>query len=250
MTTVGLPKPASQQKLCPANISLGVVEVKDGEAEKQDDFDALKKAHANADPKGVDMDEYEPADLKAAECPKLTENWQASSNLPPTPDENLCKCMTDSRECVVSEDVDADDYGKLFGEVCGLDPKVCAGISANTTLGNFGAYSMCSAKDKLNFVLDSYYASQKKGSDSCDWDGRATTQTASTGDGCVDSMKIADATNQKVAIATTAISQPTGGSGSGDGESFGVRSIEMSSIFSIGTYLVAAMAVGASMIVL
>lgn len=227
----------------------GVVEVKDGKATKQKDFDGLKKAHAKADPKGVDLDDYKVSELSAADCPSVGSKWQASSNLPPTPDAELCKCMSDSRECVVSKSVDSDDYGKLFGEVCGTNPKVCAGISANTTIGNFGAYSMCTAKEKLNFVLDKYYNSQNKGADACDWNGRASKQTASLADGCKKGMDVADATNEKVATATVALAQKTGGSSS-DGESFGTRSVEMSSIMSVGAYLVAAMAVGASMIVL
>ena len=63
--------------------------------------------------------------------------------------------MAKSLTCVVDSDVSSDDYEDLFDYVCS---KVdCDGINGNGTTGDYGAYSPCSDKQKLNFVLNLYY---------------------------------------------------------------------------------------------
>lgn len=202
----------------------GVVEVKDDQATKLGDYDALKKAHAAADPKGVDMDKYTAAG-KAAQCPDVSKAWQAAPQLPPSPDKDLCKCMTDSLSCVVDDSLDEKSYGDLFGSICGANPKVCAGINGKTNLGNYGAYSMCSPKEKLAYVLDTYYQENGKTSSACGWKG-AKLQTGKTSSNCQKSLDSAKEQNKAVATATNNVAAPkaTGGSSSGKKENFGVRS--------------------------
>ncbi|KAJ6782086.1 hypothetical protein PWT90_06211 [Aphanocladium album] len=218
----------------------GIVKINDGEAEKQDDYDGLKKAHAAADPKGVDMDQYKPS-TKAASCPAVSKAWQAASQLPPTPNKDLCKCMTDSLDCVVSDDLDEKKYGDLFGSVCGANPKICAGINGVTNLGNYGAYSMCAPKEKLAYVLDAYYQANGKTSDACGWNG-AKLQKGSTSSNCQKSLSDAKEQNKAIATATGNVAAPksTGGSSSGKGkENFGVRTAP-SGILAAGVVAMAA----------
>lgn len=206
-----------------------------------DDYAYLKKAHAKADPKGVDMDQYS-SSAQAPSCPDVGKAWQAASQLPPTPDKDLCKCMVDSLDCVVDSNLSEKSYGDLFGEVCGSQPKVCAGILGNTELGNYGAYSMCSPAEKLAYVLNAYYQANGKTSSSCGWKG-AKLQKGSTASSCEKGLNNAAEQNKAIATATANVAAPksTGGSssGKGDKDSFGVRSAP-AGVFAAGAVAAAA----------
>lgn len=115
-------------------------------------------------------------------CPTIDSVWQATSVLPPTPDSTACACMEKSLTCVVSEDVDSDDYSDLFSYVCQYVD--CDGITANGTTGDYGAYSPCTPKQKLNFALNLYYEDHGSSSSACDFSGSATTQSATTASSC------------------------------------------------------------------
>lgn len=115
-------------------------------------------------------------------CPALGVNWAANTVLPPTPDESICDCMDLSLTCVVDDSVDATDYEALFDYVCGVID--CSGVSANGTSGEYGSYSPCGARQKLNFVLNLYYNENGKGASACSFDGSATTQKPATASSC------------------------------------------------------------------
>ncbi|CEP22284.1 PHR2 [Cyberlindnera jadinii] len=123
-------------------------------------------------------------------CPTGFKYWSASTDLPPTPDEGLCDCMENSLSCVVSSDVDEDDYDDLFAVVCGYVD--CSGISANGTTGEYGSYSFCNAKQQLSFVLDLYYKDQSSAARACSFDGSATlTGQSSTASECSSALNAA-----------------------------------------------------------
>merc|ERR1712232_627483 len=160
-----------------------------------------------------------------AECPEVsTSSWAAKATpLPPTPNQELCSCMYNSLKCVISSDVDQDNYG----DVCGLgDGSQCDGIAANATTGNYGAYSMCNSTEQIAFVLNQYYQAQSGSNQAsaCDFDGSATTKaTQAPGATCSSLLQMAGSagTNSvsvqpSVTGAGTA-STETGGSGSGSG---------------------------------
>ncbi|KAI3406692.1 PHR1 [Candida oxycetoniae] len=106
-------------------------------------------------------------------CPNSDKStWQASPNLPPTPDSEYCDCVARSFGCVVQDNVDEEDYGTLYGDVCGrID---CSDIGADGVKGTYGDYSFCSAKDKLSYVLNLYYIDQGQNSFACDFGGKAS----------------------------------------------------------------------------
>lgn len=234
----------------------GVVEIKGDKAEKMKNFEALKKAHAKVDPEGVDEDDYNP-DLKRETCPDVGEVWKSHSNLPPTPDAELCKCAVAASTCAVSEDVKAKDFGKMFGFVCENDKEACSAINGNATTGVYGAYSMCDDRSKLTILLG-MYAENAEGDDACDFDGKAETKSANAQGSCDDKLAKASDHNKEAATATVALenAEATGsGSGSDDEEDFGVMSAPIARLFSVGDmavglYMVVAMGVGATMVVL
>lgn len=145
------------------------------------DFNNYKTQIAKANPTGVQMDSYQPSN-SAASCPAENNNWHAAATpLPPTPNQELCSCMTQSLSCVVNPSLSEQKYGSLFGYVCGQNPKACAGIAANGEKGTYGAYGMCSSSEQLSFVFNQYYMSQGRSSSACDFKGAAKLQSASSG---------------------------------------------------------------------
>jgi hypothetical protein len=117
--------------------------------------------------------------------------------------------MTDTLGCVVNPSTNEDDYGNLFGYVCGHDPKACNGIAHNASTGAYGAYSMCNAAEQLSFVFNQYYKNQGSSSDACNFKGAAKLQSASSASGSCQSL-----INQAGTAGTgTVTSAPSGGAG-------------------------------------
>lgn len=195
------------------------------------------------------MAQYTPTNTVPSSCPTVGNAWQAASALPPTPDTELCECMTEAVRCTVAESVSDEDIEELFGIVCGLPGDPCAGIAAYPANGTYGAYGMCEGRQQLIFALDTYDRQQRAAGNNngCDFDGSAVTQSPATPTGAC-SSKIA-----AVGDGTT----PTGSSGStSTSTSQGAANVGMTHAsfnfgsLQIGLYLVCAMLSGAGMVLL
>ncbi|KAF6800934.1 beta-glucanosyltransferase [Colletotrichum musicola] len=233
----------------------GLVKVKGNEAKPMKNYDVLASRVLAATPTAVQMDSYEPTN-KPAECPGISSSWEVSGKaLPPTPNKSLCECMVKSLSCTPKSGLKASAIGEMFGFICGADAKACSGISANTTTGVYGAYSMCDDEQKLAFVLDAYYKNQNQANTACDFDGQAQTQTPSSSDSsCSSALASAEAANSVAATATTAPDATANPSSSASGNA-AAGSLQFQPLFSfgsfaVGAYLVAAGAVGAAMVAL
>ncbi|KAM0715842.1 hypothetical protein Q7P37_008356 [Cladosporium fusiforme] len=170
----------------------GLVSVDGDNVSKREDFSYYSSQIATVSPSGVQMESYSPTNSAAA-CPTDAKSWNAvASPLPPTPNKQLCACMFNSLTCAPNSDLDGESTGKLFGTVCGLgDGAQCDGIAANATTGDFGAYSMCNATEKLGWIMDAYYQAQsgENQASACDFDGSAATKSAVSPSGvCSDLM--------------------------------------------------------------
>ncbi|OUM52621.1 hypothetical protein BVG19_g1826 [[Candida] boidinii] len=115
-------------------------------------------------------------------CPATSSYWKAAQSLPPTPQDGLCNCMEASLGCIVADDVNEDDYQDLFSYVC--NEVDCGGINGNGTSGKYGAYSFCSSKEKLSFVLNLYYLANSESNQACDFSGSAQVVNSSTYSQC------------------------------------------------------------------
>lgn len=202
----------------------GLVSIKNNQVSTLSDFNNLKSQIASVSPspaKSLDV-----GSTTVTSCPTHTSNWEASTELPPTPDDKVCNCMSDSLECVVDSGVSDDDYADLFDYVC--NDISCDGINGDAKQGKYGAYSPCSSKDKLNFVLNLYYLEKGKDKSACDFDGSASLKKASTASSCSAYLKsagtsglgtVSGAIRATSHTAITGKSSATGGSGSGSGSS-------------------------------
>jgi hypothetical protein len=233
----------------------GLVKIgKDDKATTMKNFAALQTVIAKVDPSSTSADAYKPTNTPQT-CPGITDMWKVTGDsLPPTPDSSLCDCMYASVSCVPSKSLDEEDYGDLFGYICGLEGNLCAGINGDPETGVYGAYGMCAPKQQLGYVLDVYYKSVGEAT-ACDFDGQATTQSPTTADKCEAALSSAASVNAIAATATAGSSGTSSGSGSGDDDSFGVASAQVARLFSVGdlavgAYLGVAVMAGVGMIAL
>lgn len=227
----------------------GLATISNGKVKTNEDFDNLSSQIAKATPTGVKMSEYTPSNTAAASCPEVTKGtWEAeSSPLPPTANSQLCSCMMDTLSCVAADKATESDYSDMFGFVCGLKSgKYCAGINKNATAGPYGAYSMCSSKEQLSFVLDAYAGAVSGG---CAFKGKATTQAAAsaTASGCAKLIEAAGSEGTGVVSSNAKAAKSTGSSSAGAGLS--VPQLKFG-LLGLGAYVTGAVAVGMAMILL
>lgn len=142
---------------------------------------------AQITPSPTNANSYTPTNLAAAACPTANSTWDVSTQLPPTPNQELCSCMASSVNCGPSSNLSPQQIGDLLGVVCGLSSSACNGIAANGSTGVYGPYSPCDTSNQLAYALNAYYEQQSsKGNaaSACDFSGSATlmspTKPAST----------------------------------------------------------------------
>jgi hypothetical protein len=215
-------------------------------------FAALQTVIAKVNPSSTSASAYSPTNSAQA-CPGISDTWHVTGDtLPPTPDADLCECMYQSVSCVPTAKIDKEDYGDLFGYICGLEGNLCAGITGKPETGVYGAYGMCNSTQQLAYVLDIYYKSVGETS-ACDFDGQATTQNPSAPDTCSAALSSAAAINSAAATATAAV--VSSDTSSNDDDSFGIASAQVARLFTvgdlaIGAYLGVALVAGAGMVLL
>ncbi|KAK1708619.1 glycolipid anchored surface protein [Colletotrichum lupini] len=200
----------------------GLVEINNGVAKTMKNYDQLASRVLAATPAAVQMASYSPTNK--------------------------------SLSCTPKDGLKASAIGEIFGYICGASPDSCRGINTNTTTGVYGAYSMCTDEQKLAFVMDTYYKSQKSASTACDYDGQGQVVTpSSTDSSCSSALASASAANSAAATATAPVSSTANPSSSSSGNAAAGSPYQpMFNFggFAIGAYIVAAGAVGAAMVAL
>ena len=228
------------------------MEIEDGEATKLRDFNNLAEAMADVSPSSVEKDSYQPTNTVARNCPPTTDAsfWSASSNLPPTPNQELCSCMVQSLSCVAKDSVDEDSISDLFDAACTRNVE-CSGIERNGTTGTYGAYSMCDAKQQLSWAFNNYYQQTNQADTSCDFDGNAERQTAQDPDQCQDLIDQAGAAGTGVvtSMPTSTGAGAAASSSSGAAGVLAISSFDMG-LLKMGAYVLVSVMAGAGMILL
>ncbi|EYE93940.1 glycoside hydrolase family 72 protein [Aspergillus ruber CBS 135680] len=229
----------------------GLVSVDGDKVSKMEDFDYLSSQMAKVNPTGIKSADYEPENTARA-CPSVDKDWEAAKELPPTPNSDLCSCMVDTLSCVLKDSVNEEDMGELFGVVCGSDG-VCDGIASNSTTGIYGAYSVCSAKQKLSFVMDQYYKKQNKKSTACDFSGAARVQDSSNPKGTCSALikqAGADGTGSVTSIPTDVAGESASSTSEGAAGALVTPTAVNVGAWQFGVYLATAIVAGAGMILL
>ncbi|TKA60845.1 hypothetical protein B0A55_11145 [Friedmanniomyces simplex] len=126
--------------------------------------------------------------------------------------------MYNTLGCVVTPATSENNYGALFGTVCGYGNAICAGIAANASTGTYGAYGMCNSTEQLAYAFNQYYVAQSSGASACAFNGAAQTKApSSAGGACATLLSQAGS-----AGTGTVTSVPSGtGAGSAAGGSSG-----------------------------
>ncbi|KAJ2725471.1 hypothetical protein GGI07_001227 [Coemansia sp. Benny D115] len=160
----------------------GLVSISGNKGTKTADYDNFKKALAAVKPVGVSMSSYTPAG-KQQSCPQVgsSYNWMASSKLPPTPSNATCDCMMNSLTCVAklktmptgSKDLESfgETVSNIFGTVC--SDLSCNSVSSDGSKGVYGKYSFCNPLQRVSWVMNEWYQSQRGVDGSCDFGGFA-----------------------------------------------------------------------------
>jgi len=154
-------------------------------------------------------------------------NMLSSSNLPPTPNQNICSCLSSNAwACEVNSGTTPVIIGALIDTACSLLAGAggsCDPIAANGQTGVYGNFSFCSPTDKLNFVISAYYSATNFASTSCNFAGNATINSnVPTASAAAASVTSACLAGQSVGVfVPTSSPTSSGGSSNGGGSSSG-----------------------------
>ncbi|KAH8882972.1 hypothetical protein GQ53DRAFT_438245 [Thozetella sp. PMI_491] len=212
----------------------GLVKIQNNAVSTMKNYGVLSSRVAAATPTGVAMGSYNPSNSPQP-CPAIQADWVAREQLPPTPNATVCECMFNSLSCVPDPKLTSDKYQKLFDSVCGYPGSSCDTINSNASSGNYGAFSMCNPSQKLGYVLDAYYKSQKSDASACNFNGQAVTTKASAASSCSAALSSASASASHSSSNSFAVPLPMHGMLTlGD--------------FTMGAYVLTAMGLGAAMV--
>ncbi|TVY24816.1 1,3-beta-glucanosyltransferase [Lachnellula hyalina] len=237
----------------------GLVSVSGTTASKLPDFTALSKQLASATPSSTASADYTVTNTVAQACPATGSSWAAASALPPIANVDVCSCMVSSLSCVANSGLSGNETSTLFSTVCGLDSSACDGITPNATTGIYGAYSMCSASQKLSFAFNQYYSNQEQASTACDFNGNANIQSSSESTACKSMLSAAGTagtgtvtnipTDAAAAASSTSSSTSSSSSKKSAAGSVVIPRLDMT-LLQLGAYIFVTGLAGAGMILL
>ncbi|KAL4811121.1 Glucanosyltransferase-domain-containing protein [Aspergillus unguis] len=240
----------------------GLVTIDGDKASTLKDYSYLSQQLASATPTGTKKGEYNPTNTALQSCPTQGKSWQAkSSPLPPSPNQDLCSCMEKSLSCVAKKDIKGKQLSSTFSTVCGYKGgKFCEGVTGNATLGEYGAYSVCTPEQQLSFAMNQYFEANGGSSDACDFDGAASSQSTSEPTAACSSLLDQAGTAGTGSVSASPTAAGAGGSG-GSGGSAGADTSDGAGyaltpssvnvgIFQLGAYVGTAVFAGAAMILL
>ena len=154
------------------------MELRGGNVVIQPAYQSLSSQLAMVHPSSTEMAQYSPTKTAATVCPSSTLeviDWDdpslakldVSLKIPPIPNVRLCSCMMQSLGCVavINKTASAGFFSRT--DFKGCDGDLCAGAEGNTTLGKYGAYSVCNATERSSWAYDQLYIAQGRNLGAC-----------------------------------------------------------------------------------
>lgn len=233
----------------------------DSKATTLSDYDNLKTQLGKVTPTGTDFSAYNPTNSPQA-CPTQDSQWEAASNLPPSPNTAVCSCMVSNLTCVAKSSLSSDSIQDQFNYIC--DPAqghYCGGILANASTGVYGAFSMCNETQRLSYAFNEYYLNQTatntKNTSPCDFSGAASKVSPSLASSCKAVISQAGAAGTgSITNAPSATGGSSGGGSSGSSSSskgaagvVGVPELDLG-ILKLAAYVISAFFVGAGIVMM
>ena len=220
------------------------------------DYSYLSGQMKSATPTGVNSAKYAVTTTVGRSCPTVDATyWLAASDLPPSPNADLCECMYNELECVPVDDISTKQMTNTFNFLGGIKG-VMDGVSHNATTGKYGGYSMCNTKQRLGWAMNRYYQKLNKASDACGFNGAATVTSTTKASSCsaqssaMSAIGTAGRNNASGGLAASGTATGTSSTSKGAGAiTFGPRAVFVGS-WQTGAYAVAAVASGLFMIML
>jgi len=161
----------------------GLVSVSGNTVTKRADWNSLKKEFANTTAAPTSAPANASSSPNYATCVGGTNNFPASTQLPPTPSPQLCSCIeSNAYTCVLNSAAmnSPNIIGTLTGQACTYLSErggACDPILADGEAGTYGNYSSCSSGQRLEWAMSQYYEITGFNAQSCDFAGNATIKS-------------------------------------------------------------------------
>ncbi|KAL0577596.1 1,3-beta-glucanosyltransferase [Marasmius crinis-equi] len=183
-----------------------------------DDFSRLKDQYGKVSPPNSPSKSSATATYPA--CPSTNSAFVASTNLPPTPDQNACGCLANSLSCQFKPA--SANYsgvlGTLVDTACGLLGQKslnCDDIGGNGQTGTYGRLSGCDPTIKLSYVMSEFYEANNRDAQACSFGGNGTVNPlAPSSASAANSAATSCVSNPSGTFTPSSPSSPVGGGSS------------------------------------
>jgi 1,3-beta-glucanosyltransferase GAS1 len=176
------------------NKATGLVEVTGLSIKPRPVYSALRDQLSAFQPSMTAMADYKPTNSFPSSCNSRVQfeldqknavgptTVILATNLPPTPNYNLCQCMMAQLDCVSNPVGDPEyaepkllyaldiNYAKekeIAGKVCGQNQTLCQETRVNTTTGEYGPFSGCNSTERSSWMLNQSYLHQNRSENTC-----------------------------------------------------------------------------------
>ncbi|SJX61724.1 related to GAS1-glycophospholipid-anchored surface glycoprotein [Sporisorium reilianum f. sp. reilianum] len=166
----------------PSGVNYGLVSVSGNSVTLQSDWQSLKRQFANTTSAPTGAPANASSSPSYAACRGNTNNFPASTVLPPTPSPQLCNCVaTNAFSCALNPAAFNSPaiIGTLTGQACsylGDQGGDCAPILGDGQAGQYGNFSACTPAQRLEWAMSQYYEMTGFNAQSCDFAGNATAK--------------------------------------------------------------------------
>ncbi|TKY86793.1 hypothetical protein EX895_004434 [Sporisorium graminicola] len=208
----------------PSGTNYGLVTVSGNSVTTQSDWQSLKRQFANTTSAPTSAPANASSSPSYATCQGDTDNFIASTVLPPTPNLQLCNCLASNAfSCALNPTAfnSPSVIGTLTGQACdylGQQGGNCAPIMADGEAGTYGNYSFCSPAQRLEWAMSQFYEMTGFNAQSCNFAGNASAKNPPTPSTLAVNQAFSSCLSQfPIGVSTPKLDLPTSGSSASGG---------------------------------